>query len=128
MIPFSLVLPLRNQANLDAFLQQVTDPSSSQFHHYLTQQQVNDLYNPTSDQVQAVVQWLTSHGFQASSSYANNLIVDATGTAAQIDSAFHVSIDDYQATVGGQQRSSTRPVPRPRSTIRFRPTSPRSSA
>src|SRR5579875_3604037 len=104
-IPFAVVLPLRNEANLDTFLQQVNDPSSPEYHQYLTQQQVNDLYDPTPDQEQAVASWLKSQGFQVNDGYANHLIVDATGTAAQIESAFNVSMGDYQATVNGKQRT-----------------------
>lgn len=49
-------------------------------------------YAPTSTQVQSVVSYLQSQGFTNVAAEPNNLLVSATGTVAQADTAFDTSI------------------------------------
>ncbi|MCC9307989.1 putative Ig domain-containing protein [Kitasatospora sp. RB6PN24] len=80
-------LKLRNSADLDAFLAQVSDPKSALYGHYLTPQQFADRYAPAQADIDHVVNYLKSHGLTATVS-ANRQVVDVKGTSAQISAAF----------------------------------------
>src|SRR3989440_5661687 len=93
----SIGLKIRNQADLDSLLQDMYDPQSAQYHHYLTPDQFNQLFAPTSDQVQQVVSFLQSQGLAVTGIAPNNLLIDATGIVAQVQKAFDTQINTYQS-------------------------------
>ncbi len=93
----SIGMRLRNSSDLDSLLSAIYDPNSSQYHQYLTPDQFNQFFAPTSDQVQQVVSYLQSQGMTVTSVAPNNLLIDATATVAQVQQAFSVQIKTYQA-------------------------------
>src|SRR6266568_2046806 len=92
----SIGLQLRNQAYLDSLLSAINDPQSAQYHHYLTPDEFNALFAPTSDEVQQVVAFMQLQGLTVTSVASNNLLIDATGSVAQVQQAFNTQINDYQ--------------------------------
>jgi kumamolisin len=95
-------LNLRNKAALDAFIADVSNPSSPNFQHFLTQDQFNALYAPTPEQEQRVVAWLTASGFDVTDRFPNRLIVGAVGDNAAAERAFGVSV--HNVIFRGQQK------------------------
>src|SRR5256714_1786242 len=93
----SIGLQLRRQADLDSLLQAMYDPQSTQYHQYLTPGEFNQLFAPTSDQVQQVVAFLQSQGLAVTGIAPNNLLIDATGIVAQVQKAFDTQINTYQS-------------------------------
>src|SRR2546421_363949 len=93
----SIGLKIRNQADLDSLLQAMYDPQSAQYHQYLTPDQFNQLFAPTSDQVQQVVSFLQSQGLAVTGIAPNNLLIGATGIVAQVQKAFDTQINTYQS-------------------------------
>ena len=93
----SIGMQLRNPSGLDSLLGDIYDPSSPQYHQYLTPDQFNQLFAPTSDQVQQVVSYLQSQGMTITSVAPNNLLIDATATVSQVQQTFSVQINTYQA-------------------------------
>jgi subtilase family serine protease len=100
-ISFSVGLAVRDPQALDQFLADVNDPSSPQYHQYMSQAQANAAFNPTADQEQAVITWLQSNGITVTHTYPNHLMVDALGTTSQVESLLHVTINDYQSSTSG---------------------------
>lgn len=92
----SIMLPLRNQATLAQLLRQLYDPSSPEYRHFLNVSQFTHEFGPTPGDYQAVADWAQSKGFIVGDRPANNLLVPITGTAAQINAAFNVSMKVYQ--------------------------------
>src|SRR5437588_11434964 len=92
----SIGLQLRNASNLDNLLGAIYNPQSSQYHHYLTPDEFNQLFAPTSDQVQQVVAYLQHHGLTVSSVAPNNLLIDAVGTIGTVQQVFNTQINNYQ--------------------------------
>ncbi len=92
----SIGLQLRNQPDLDNLLSAIYDPQSPQYHQYVTPEQFNQLFAPTSDQVQQVTAFLQSQGLTITNIASNNLLIDATGTVAQAQQTFHTHINTYQ--------------------------------
>ena len=92
----SIGLQLRNPADLDSLLSAIYDPQSPQYHQYLTPDQFNQLFAPAPDQVQQVVSFLQGQGLTVTSIAPNNLLIDATGSVAQVEQAFNIQINNYQ--------------------------------
>jgi kumamolisin len=85
-------LALRNREELEAFLADVHDPLSPRHGRFLTQDEFNALYTPTSAEEEALVAHLRASGLAVTDRYPNRLIVGATGTVAAIERAFGVEI------------------------------------
>lgn len=92
----SIGLQLRSSSALDSLLGALYDPQSPQYRQYLTSDQFNQLFAPTPDQVQQVVSFLQSQGLTVNSVAPNNLLIDASGSVAQVQQAFNVHISNYQ--------------------------------
>jgi subtilase family serine protease len=93
---FSIVLPLRNPSGLTSLLGQLYDPSSPNYHHFLSVAQFTDQFGPTAEDYRAVVSFAQANGFTVTDTPANRLIVPITGSVAQINQAFNVTMRVYQ--------------------------------
>jgi len=95
-VSFAVALKLRDEAGLNSFLAQVSNPSSPQYHHFLTPAQFNARYAPTAADVNSVRSFLTSHGITVTSVSGNRDVVDAVGSAAQVKQAFATNLGVYR--------------------------------
>ncbi|HLI07634.1 MAG TPA: protease pro-enzyme activation domain-containing protein [Ktedonobacteraceae bacterium] len=92
----SVGLQLRNKQELESLLSNLYDPRSSLYHHFLTPQQFDAEFGPTAGQQQQVMSYLRSEGFNVTHVSSNGLLIDASATVAQVESAFQVSINNYK--------------------------------
>jgi subtilase family serine protease len=92
----TLVLPLRNQAELTSLLAHLYDPSSPDYRHFLSVAEFTAEFGPTAADYQAVVDFARANGFAVTALPANRLIVPIRGTTAQIETAFHVEMNVYR--------------------------------
>src|SRR6266704_1993303 len=99
-ISLAVGLSLRNQAELAAYLQQITTPHSPLYHHYLNAETFAALYGPLPSSEAAVISYLRSQGFTITATYPNHLVVDAQGTVAQAEQTFQTQINNYQEADG----------------------------
>lgn len=85
---------MRNQAEFDQFMHAIDDKKSPEYHHWLTPQETHARFGETSDQFQAVKQWLISQGFTITEeSYDTNAdYIKFSGTAAQIENVFKLRL------------------------------------
>lgn len=67
-------------------------------------------YAPTPDQVAQVKTFLQSQGFTSITTEPNNLLVDATGTAATIEKAFSTQLESYSDPSGLKLFANTQPA------------------
>lgn len=109
-ITLAVNLALRSQQALDQFLQEVNDPSNPAYHHFLTQDQANQAFNPTVGQEQQVIGWLQANGLTVTRTYPNHLVVDAQGTVAQVEHMLKITMQDYKATIRGKERTFYAPA------------------
>jgi subtilase family serine protease len=91
-----IVLPLRNQTELDNFLKELYDPASPSYRHYLTVEEFTAKFGPTQQDYDAVRGWAESNSFTVEGTSRNRLNLDVTGSVATIESAFHVNMGLYQ--------------------------------
>jgi kumamolisin len=87
----------RDKASLDAFVKAVSDSRSTSYKHYLTVAQYAAAYGATNAQVAQVTSYLKSEGLSVGQVSANHLTLPVSGTAAQVEKAFDVSIGTYAA-------------------------------
>lgn len=92
----TIVLPLRNQDQLDKLLVRLYDPGSSDYHKFLSVEEFTDQFGPTADDYQEVVEFATANGFAVTGQAKNRLVVAIEGTVAQVNGAFHVRMGEYQ--------------------------------
>jgi len=95
-VGFDLVLNLRDVAGAQAIVKAVSDPSSAQYRHYLTDAQWIARYAPTQASVASAETWLRQQGFKVGKVPADRLFVPASGTAAQVESAFGTTLSNYK--------------------------------
>ncbi|MGA2852645.1 MAG: protease pro-enzyme activation domain-containing protein [Verrucomicrobiota bacterium] len=89
-------LPLRNQAALTNLLQQLYDPSSPNYRHYLTPEEFTAQFGPTEQDYQKVINFAQASGLQVTQTHSNRMLVDVSGNVADIEKAFHVALRTYQ--------------------------------
>jgi subtilase family serine protease len=89
----SIGLALRNQDRFSALLQSLYDPSSPNYHQYLTQDEFTQRFGPRAIQRQAVIDYLTHQGFSVTQVYPD--LVDFSGSVSRTERVFGVSINDY---------------------------------
>src|SRR5579884_1057397 len=85
-------LPLRNRAELDDFIRALYDPSSRSYRQFLTPAQFADRFGPSEDDYQAVIRFLRASGLEIIGTHPNRMLVDAAGTASDIQRTFHVNM------------------------------------
>jgi subtilase family serine protease len=95
-ITFRVYLRLRDQAGAEAAARAVSSPGSASFRQFLSTSEVRQRYAPSDSSVAAIRSWLRSSGFGIAPVPANNLYVEATGTVAQAQRAFDVSLNMYR--------------------------------
>ena len=88
-------LKLRDAAGLAAFDAAVSTPGNAEYGHYLTAAQFAARYSPTQSQVDQVKQYLAAQGLKVTGVSGNRQVVDASGTASQVGSAFHTTLSNY---------------------------------
>jgi len=91
-----LVLPHRNQAALDNFLQELYDPSSASYRKFLTVEEFTSMFGPSQEDYDAVVSFAKTHGFTVVGTSRNRMNVDVTGPVANIEEAFHLTMGVYR--------------------------------
>jgi len=96
MLKLSILLPLRNQAGLSNLLGQLYDPASLNYRHWLSVSEFTEQYGPTVSDYQAVVDFARAKGLTVTDRAPNRLLVPVTGSVAQVERAFHVSMRLYQ--------------------------------
>jgi subtilase family serine protease len=94
-ISVAVSLKLHNTAALNAFDTAVSTPGSADYGHYLTPAQFNAEFAPTAAEVAQVRQYLAGAGLTVTGVSGNRQVVDATGTAGQVSSAFATSLSNY---------------------------------
>jgi subtilase family serine protease len=92
---FEVSLALRNLSGAQAEVKAVSDPTSSAFHHYLTDAQWVGAYGPSRSEVRQAELWLREEGFSVGAAPSDRLFVPATGTAGKVESAFSTKLSYY---------------------------------
>jgi pseudomonalisin len=91
-LQITVSLKIRNKTSLDAFTADLIAGNSSQ---PLTSAQFLSQYAPSQDQVNAVVAYLSKHGFINIEVAPNNLLITADGSVGTANAAFKVNMQHF---------------------------------
>ena len=91
-----LVLPLRDEQALEALLDDIYDPSSYSFHHYLTVPEFAERFGPTQADYDAVVKFAQANGLTVTGGTRDGMEVQVKGQVAKIENAFHLNLLTYR--------------------------------
>jgi subtilase family serine protease len=106
VIAVTVWLKLHNEAKLDKLVSQQQQRGSGQYHNWITQDQFNASFGPTSQELNFVQNYLNAKGLSTVFVAENNLFVKVQGTVADIQNAFHVQIHNHNFA-GQTYRSNT---------------------
>ena len=91
-----LVLPLRNQADLENFLEALYNPSNSSYRQFLSVDEFTARYGPTQQDYDAARHFAEANGLTVVGTSRNRLNLDVSGSVANIEKALHVNLNVYQ--------------------------------
>ena len=98
------------QAAFDAFVASQYDPTSAEFHHWLPPAEVGQRFGPAPADIATISAWLAGHGFSVDAVSKDQMNIRFSGTAAEVESAFHTSI--HNLTVNGENHIANMTDPR----------------
>jgi subtilase family serine protease len=84
--------PPEQEHALAQFLLQLHDPTSPDFHQWLTAQEFGARYGLAQEDLDTIVAWLQSHGLTVNTVYPSGVLIDVSGTAGQVRAAFSTAI------------------------------------
>ena len=80
---------------LNKFLDDQQNRSSPNYHRWLTPEEFGEQFGPSDSDVSAAALWLQSHGFAVKPT-KGRLVLEFSGTASQVQDAFHTAIHRYK--------------------------------
>jgi subtilase family serine protease len=95
-ILLAIGLPLRNQDQLQELLQQLYDPASTNYHKFLSSPEFTARFGPTEQDYETVRRFAESNGLTVVGTHSNRVVLDVSGPAEKIGSAFGVSLRRYR--------------------------------
>jgi subtilase family serine protease len=92
----NIVLPLRNQPELDNFLRELSDPTSGMYRRFLTVPEFTEKFGPTQQDYDAVVRFVKANGFTVVGGSRDGMDVQIVGVVSAVEKAFHLTMSTYQ--------------------------------
>jgi subtilase family serine protease len=91
-----VVLPLRDPAGLKSFIDELYNPSSPVYQHYVTVPEFTERFGATQEQYDSLVRFAKANGFEVVGGSRDSLNVQLKGSVANIEAAFHITLGVYQ--------------------------------
>jgi subtilase family serine protease len=98
----------QTEAELKEEIEAMHNPASPEFHHWLTLEQIGTRYGIHAQDMEAVQQWLKSHGFTINQAYKNGLVLDLAGNAKQLRDTFHADMHNLVLPNGDKHMATVR--------------------
>ncbi len=99
-ITVSIWLQPHNRSALDALAQDLYNPSSPSYRHWLKSSDIAAQFAPTAAEAKTVQEFFESNHLKIVGVGPDNFYVRAQGTVADVEKAFHLQLNNYQ--VGSQ--------------------------
>lgn len=84
--------PAEREAALLRYMDDLHNKTSPNYHKWLTAKQFGERYGLAQSDIAAITRWLSSQGFRVNGIYANRNMIDFSGTAGQVRTAFNAEI------------------------------------
>jgi subtilase family serine protease len=83
------------EAALEKLLAEQQDRTSPNFHKWLTPEQFGQEFGPSDTDIETITEWLETRGFQVTNVAKGRDVIEFSGTAGQVQAAFHTEIHRY---------------------------------
>ncbi|HLJ47739.1 MAG TPA: protease pro-enzyme activation domain-containing protein [Bryobacteraceae bacterium] len=83
------------EATLERLLLDQQDPSSPQYHQWLTPEEFGRQFGPAQEDIDTVVRWLQDHGFTVNSVAPGHRTIEFSGAVRQVEDAFQTEMHHY---------------------------------
>jgi kumamolisin len=93
---FDIVLALRHQPELENFLQEVYDPSSPSYRHFVTVPEFTERFGPSQEDYDALISFAKANGLTVLGGSRDSMDVQFKASVGAIEKAFHVTLNVYQ--------------------------------
>jgi len=103
-------LQLHNADSLQELVEQQYDPSSANYHNWLTADQFKSTYAPRAEEIATVKEFLAAHNLSLTSVGNRNMYVTAQGSIADIQKAFNVQIHRFDVRGQVYRANTSDPV------------------
>jgi subtilase family serine protease len=100
-ISFGLLLNMRDPSGAESTIQRISDPASADYGQWQSPDEFRSRFAPTASDVKAVEDWLKGQGFRLGKALPSGMLVEASGTASQVNKVFGTTVKDY--SYRGQQ-------------------------
>ncbi len=97
------------QADLDKLLREQQDPSSQNYHKWLTPEEFADRFGLSSTDMDKVTSWLQAQGLTVDETARSRRWITFTGFAQQIETAFYTQIHNYVINGESYYANATEP-------------------
>src|SRR5262249_35820802 len=77
---------------LTELLHQLYDPTSTNFHRYLTPKQFTEAFGPSERDYQAAVQFARANGLMVTATHSNRMLLGVRGSVSAIERALRVKM------------------------------------
>jgi uncharacterized repeat protein (TIGR01451 family) len=94
-LTLAIGLPLRNTDVFTNLLRQIYDPSSTNYHRYLTPDEFTAQFGPTEQDYQKVVDFANANGLTVTRKHGNRVLLDVSGKVSDVEKAFQVTLRTY---------------------------------
>jgi len=88
--------PPEQEQALEQFTNQLQDPASPNFHHWLSAQEFGERFGLAPEDLTTITTWLQSHGLQVNVAYPSGMVIDFSGSAGQVREAFRTEIHNLE--------------------------------
>ena len=95
MLTMMITLKLRHPEELDRLLSEQQNPSSPDYHRWVTPQEFSARFGPDPAQFKAVRDWLVAQGFEVTSSSPEQRSITFRGSAGLAERVFRTRIVTY---------------------------------
>jgi subtilase family serine protease len=96
LIEVSIWLQVHNRSEVDALTQSFYDRTSSNYHHWLRQNDIAARFAPTAQEAKTVQEFIAAYNLKLVKMGPSNFYVRARGTVGDVEKAFHVQLNNYQ--------------------------------
>jgi subtilase family serine protease len=94
-LKLAIGLAPRDEQGLDTFFQELYDPTSPNYRHYLTPAQFTKRFGPTEQDYKALIDYAKASGWNVTHQYSNRVVLDVEGAVADIERALQVTMRIY---------------------------------
>lgn len=84
------------EAALTQFLSDVQNGSSTNYHKWLSPSDFARLYGPAQQDIQSLKSWLESQGLTVEQVTVGNMVIEFSGSVAQVENTFQTSIHTFR--------------------------------